>query len=115
MAFVGRGGRERRPRLEASDSLRGTGGFSIAGADIIDGPCVGGGSLIAFGCDLRVATDRAFLAIPAGRLGLAYPHHGLERLVAVVGEACALDLLLTGRRMGPRGPVPRHVPPLLLG
>ena len=27
-----------------------------------------------------MASDRAFLAIPAGRLGLAYPHHGLERL-----------------------------------
>lgn len=67
---------------------------------MIDGPCVGGGSLIAFGCDMRVASERAFLAIPAGRLGLAYPHHGLERLVAVIGEARALDLLLTGRRIG---------------
>ena len=74
--------------------------LSVPSVAMIDGPCVGGGSLIAFGCDLRVASDRAFLAIPAGRLGLAYPPHGLERLVAVVGEARALDLLLTGRRIG---------------
>ncbi|MFN2427643.1 MAG: enoyl-CoA hydratase-related protein [Candidatus Binatia bacterium] len=74
--------------------------LAVPSVAMIDGPCVGGGSLIAFGCDLRVASDRAFLAIPAGRLGLAYPHHGLERLVAVVGEARALDLLLTGRRIG---------------
>jgi len=74
--------------------------LAVPSLAMIDGPCVGGGSLIAFGCDLRVASDRAFLAIPAGRLGLAYPHHGLERLVAVVGEARALDLLLTGRRIG---------------
>ena len=74
--------------------------LSVPSVAMIDGPCVGGGSLIAFGCDLRVASDRAFMAIPAGRLGLAYPPHGLERLVAVVGEACALDLLLTGRRIG---------------
>jgi len=74
--------------------------LAVPSLAMIDGPCVGGGSLIAFGCDLRVASDRAFLAIPAGRLGLAYPHHGLERLVAVVGEAKALDLLLTGRRIG---------------
>jgi enoyl-CoA hydratase len=76
--------------------------LAVPSVAMIDGPCVGGGSLIAFGCDLRVASERAFLAIPAGRLGLAYPHHGLERLVAVVGEAKALDLLLTGRRIGGR-------------
>ncbi len=74
--------------------------LAVPSVAMIDGPCVGGGSLIAFGCDLRVASERAFLAIPAGRLGLAYPHHGLERLVAVVGVARALDLLLTGRRIG---------------
>jgi enoyl-CoA hydratase len=73
--------------------------LAVPSVAMIDGPCVGGGSLIAFGCDMRVASERAFLAIPAGRLGLAYPHHGLERLVAVVGEAKALDLLLTGRRI----------------
>ncbi|HYC55132.1 MAG TPA: enoyl-CoA hydratase-related protein [Candidatus Binatia bacterium] len=73
--------------------------LAVPSVAMIDGPCVGGGSLIAFGCDLRVASERAFIAIPAGRLGLAYPHHGLERLVAVVGEAVALDLLLTGRRV----------------
>lgn len=75
-------------------------GLAVPSLAMIDGPCIGGGSLIAFGCDLRVVSDRAFLAIPAGRLGLAYPYDGLERLVAVVGEARALDLLLTGRRIG---------------
>jgi enoyl-CoA hydratase len=82
---------------------------------MIEGPCVGGGSLVAFGCDLRIASESAFLAIPAGRLGLAYPYHGLERLVAVAGESQALDLLLTGRRVGgteaaERGLVQRVVP-----
>ncbi|MFT4570427.1 MAG: enoyl-CoA hydratase [Hyphomicrobiaceae bacterium] len=79
--------------LEALERL------AVPSIAMIDGPCVGGGSLIAFGCDLRVIADRGFMAIPAGRLGLAYPHHGLERLVAVLGEAKALDLLLTGRRI----------------
>ena len=73
--------------------------LSVPSVAMIDGPCVGGGSLIAFGCDLRVVSERAFLAIPAGRLGLAYPYQGLERLVAVAGEARAMDLLLTGRRI----------------
>lgn len=84
----------------STGTLEALAGLSVPSVAMIDGPCVGGGSLIAFGCDMRVASDRAFLAIPAGRLGLAYPHHGLERLAAVVGEARALDLLLTGRRIG---------------
>jgi enoyl-CoA hydratase len=64
---------------------------------MIGGPCVGGGCLIAFGCDLRLASEDSYLGIPAGKLGLAYPYHGLERLVSLVGEAKALDLILTGR------------------
>ncbi|MFN2378190.1 MAG: enoyl-CoA hydratase-related protein [Candidatus Binatia bacterium] len=84
----------------STGTLEALAGLAVPSVAMIDGPCVGGGSLIAFGCDMRVASDRAFLAIPAGRLGLAYPHHGLERLAAVVGEARALDMLLTGRRIG---------------
>lgn len=37
------------------------------------------------------------MGIPAGKLGLAYPYPGLERLVDSVGEAEALALTLTGR------------------
>jgi enoyl-CoA hydratase len=86
----------------SSGTLEALAKLDVPSVAMIDGPCVGGGSLIAFGCDLRVSSERGFLAIPAGRLGLAYPHHGLERLVAVVGEARALDLLLTGRRIAGR-------------
>lgn len=81
------------------DTLAALESLDVPSIAMIDGPCVGGGSLVAFGCDMRVIADRSFMAIPAGKLGLAYPHHGLERLVAVLGEAKALDLLLTGRRI----------------
>jgi enoyl-CoA hydratase/carnithine racemase len=64
---------------------------------MIEGPCIGGGCLIAFGCDLRIAAHEATFAIPAGRLGLAYPYPALSRLVEVLGEARTLDLILTGR------------------
>ncbi len=75
---------------------------TLAGLDVpsiaeIGGPCVGGGCLIASGCDLRVASDAASFGIPAGRLGLAYPYPALERIVAILGEARALELALTGR------------------
>jgi enoyl-CoA hydratase len=69
---------------------------------MIDGACMGGGCLVAFGCDLRVASERARLGIPAGRLGLAYPYAGLERLVTLLGEARALELILTGRSLDGR-------------
>jgi enoyl-CoA hydratase/carnithine racemase len=69
---------------------------------MIDGACMGGGCLIAFGCDLRVASERAKMGIPAGRLGLAYPYEGLERLVSLLGEARALELILTGRSVDGR-------------
>ena len=66
---------------------------------MIEGPCIGGGCLIAFGCDLRIAANDAAFAIPAGRLGLAYPYPALSRLVDVIGEARTLDLVLTGRTL----------------
>jgi enoyl-CoA hydratase len=69
---------------------------------MIEGPCVGGGCLVAFGCDLRIVAEDARLGIPAGKLGLAYPYRGLERLVAAVGEGQALALTLTGRLLSGR-------------
>jgi len=64
---------------------------------MIEGPCIGGGCLIAFACDLRLASQAASFGIPAGKLGLAYPYPALERLVDLFGESVALDLTLTGR------------------
>lgn len=84
---------------ETSDALANLRVPSIA---MIDGACMGGGCLIAFGCDLRVTSERARLGIPAGRLGLAYPYDGLERLVSLLGEARALELILTGRSVDGR-------------
>lgn len=64
----------------------------------IEGFCVGGGVSIAAAADLRVASSAARFAIPAARLGLAYPRSDLERLVDVIGAPAALDMLLTARR-----------------
>ncbi|MBI3650070.1 MAG: enoyl-CoA hydratase/isomerase family protein [Acidobacteria bacterium] len=65
---------------------------------MINGACFGGGVLLALTCDLRFASDRAKFAIPAGRLGLAYPFEmGVRRLVNLVGAAHAADLLFSSR------------------
>jgi len=81
----------------ANETLAVLADLRVPSIAMIDGACMGGGCLIAFGCDLRVASERARMGIPAGRLGLAYPYAGLERLVSLLGEARALELILTGR------------------
>jgi enoyl-CoA hydratase/carnithine racemase len=81
----------------ANETLDTLAGLDVPTVAMIDGACIGGGCLVAFGCDLRIASERARLGIPAGKLGLAYPYKGLERLVAVVGEARALAMTLSGR------------------
>ncbi len=87
----------RRYDRGSTATLQALASLSVPSLAMIEGACIGGGCLIALGCDLRVAAEDARMAIPAGKLGLAYPYDGLERLVTLAGEAVSLDLLLTGR------------------
>lgn len=65
---------------------------------MINGLCFGGGCSVALACDLRFAAQHSRFAIPAARLGLAYPfHNGIESLVRIVGPTHAADLLLSTR------------------
>jgi enoyl-CoA hydratase/carnithine racemase len=81
----------------ANDTLDTLADLVVPSVAMIEGACIGGGCLVAFGCDLRIAAETAKLGIPAGRLGLAYPYKGIERLVALLGEGGAVELLLTAR------------------
>jgi len=65
---------------------------------MIHGYCVGGGMSIVIEADLRFAAEDARFAVPAGRLGLAYPTGSLRTLVSLVGPATAKDLFFTARR-----------------
>lgn len=64
---------------------------------MINGACFGGGCSVALACDLRIAADHATLAIPAARLGLAYPF--VDNLVHTVGKGNAADILLSARAL----------------
>jgi enoyl-CoA hydratase/carnithine racemase len=64
---------------------------------MINGLCFGGGVAVAVACDLRFAADHARFAVPAARLGLAYPLAAVERLLHVVGPTHAADILLSTR------------------
>jgi enoyl-CoA hydratase len=65
---------------------------------MIHGHCVGGGVAIALCADLRFAAEDARFAIPAARLGLAYPLQSLQALLQLVGPSRAKEMLFTGRR-----------------
>lgn len=57
---------------------------------------------LALACDLRLAADDSFYAIPPARLGLVYALDDTRRLVDLVGPARAKEILFTGRRIEAR-------------
>ena len=65
---------------------------------MIHGYCVGGGVSVALGCDLRIASERATFAVPAGKLGLGYAFSDVRKLVEVVGPAFAREIFYTARQ-----------------
>ncbi len=65
----------------------------------IHGYCIGGGLAIAASCDLRIASEQAIFAIPAGRVGLGYAWTELKTLLDIVGAAFTKELLFTARRV----------------
>jgi enoyl-CoA hydratase/carnithine racemase len=64
---------------------------------MIHGACVGGGLEIAAMCDLRVCGESSRFGIPINRLGLTMAYGELQGLLALVGRAVTLEILLEGR------------------
>jgi enoyl-CoA hydratase/carnithine racemase len=85
-----------RTNVEAFDALSQMSKPVIAA---ISGFCMGGGMGLAAACDLRIASQDAIFAIPAGRLGVGYPPSAMKYIVAAVGAQNALDLFFTARRI----------------
>jgi len=68
----------------------------------IAGHALGGGLEIALACDLRYAAEGSYrLGTPEVTLGLLPGNGGTQRLPRLIGAGPALDLLLTGRQIGP--------------
>lgn len=63
----------------------------------INGHAVGAGLCVACACDIRVASRNAKLGFTFTKLGLHPGMAGTWFLPKVIGEACARELLLTGR------------------
>lgn len=64
---------------------------------MIEGACVGGGLEIAAMCDMRVCGSSSRFGVPINKLGLTMAYGELAGLLALVGRATALEILLEGR------------------
>ena len=63
----------------------------------IHGICVGGGLEIAGLADIRICGASSRFGVPINRLGLVMAYSEIGALIALAGEATALEILLEGR------------------
>ena len=63
----------------------------------IHGFCLGGGLEFALACHMRIAGEKAQFGVPEIKLGIFPGAGGTQRLPRVVGQAKALEMILTGQ------------------
>jgi enoyl-CoA hydratase len=74
--------------------------LQVPSVAVIHGYAFGGGLELALACTFRIATPKARMGLPEIKLGLIPGYGGTQRLPRLIGEARALELILSGRAMG---------------
>lgn len=67
---------------------------------LINGFCFGGALDLALSCKKRIATPNALFCHPGANLGIMTGWGGTQRLPRLIGEAKALEMFLTAKRVG---------------
>jgi enoyl-CoA hydratase len=66
----------------------------------VRGFCFGGGLDLALACRARIASPDAIFAHPGGALGIITGWGGTQRLPRLIGRGRAMELFVTGARIG---------------
>jgi enoyl-CoA hydratase len=66
----------------------------------INGYAFGGGLELAMACTFRIGAPTAKMGLPEIKLGLIPGYGGTQRLPRLVGEARAMDMIMSGRTVG---------------
>ncbi len=74
----------------------------IPSVALVNGYAFGGGLELAMACTFRLATPNAKMGLPEIKLGLIPGYGGTQRLPRLVGEARALEMVMTGRSIDAR-------------
>ncbi len=65
----------------------------------VSGFCFGGALDLALACDKRIASPNALFSHPGANLGIMTGWGGTQRLPRLIGEAKALEMFLTAKRV----------------
>jgi enoyl-CoA hydratase/carnithine racemase len=68
----------------------------------VNGVALGGGTELALGCDIRVASENATMGLTETRLAIIPGAGGTQRLPRLIGRGKAKELIFTGRRVDAR-------------
>lgn len=74
--------------------------LAIPSIALVSGYAFGGGTELALACTFRLATPNAKFGLPEIKLGLIPGYGGTQRLPRLIGEARALEMILSGRTVG---------------
>jgi ethylmalonyl-CoA/methylmalonyl-CoA decarboxylase len=72
----------------------------LVSAALVQGKALGGGAELATSCDFRMFTANGEIGFVQGKMGVVTGWGGGTRLVQLLGQHRALDLLLTSRQVG---------------